>query len=132
MPIDYAATLAEHGFTDGAELRDTITAFDYEICGVLSYDDSPFDFEKSKVVRQPGNLNCLLFFNLHVKPDWTIHKATDLLMRSWYRWFAYTNPKCEKIERTVLPAKTTIRILTVSQSTACTIEFNLTKELCNE
>lgn len=127
MPIDYAVTLAECGFTDGAELHDTIAAFDYEICGVLSSDDSPFDFKKSKIVRQPENLNCLLYCSLYVKPDWTIHKATDALMRAWCHWFAYTNPKLERIERTVEPTGTVVRILTISQATACTIEFRLTR-----
>ncbi len=132
MPIDYAAILREHGFSEVTdELCNTITAFDYEVNGVLFDDDSPFDMEKSDTRRHYTDLNCMLSCSLVLKPGRAADSAVGYLVGKWFSWLRYQNPEYENIERITKADGVSVHILTIASSgqNACSIGFDIKSPL---
>lgn len=126
MSSEYTTILKSYGFSSLTEdLRNTITAYTYEINGVLFDEDSPFSTNESETRSQPEDLNTLVYCTLRLKTDSNIHDAINYLISKWYRWLRQSNPIYENIETTPLDNGTRIRILTISEHTACTIEFKI-------
>jgi hypothetical protein len=123
---EYTTILKTHGFSSLTEdLHNTITAYTYEINGVLFDEDSPFDANESETRSQPEDLNTLVYCTLRLKTDSNIHDAINYLISKWYKLLRQSNPIFENIETTLLENGTQIRILTISEHTACTIEFKI-------
>jgi len=126
VSIEYATTLNDYGFTTNTDdLYDTITAYVYEINGVLFDEDSPFIADKSETLRQPNNLNSLVHCTLPLKAGGNISEALSYLIAKWYQWLRQSNPILENIESIPCDEGTRIRILTIAEYTACTIEFKI-------
>ncbi|MEH6585194.1 MAG: hypothetical protein V7720_01480 [Halioglobus sp.] len=127
MPNDYASTLIEYGFTADTDFYDTVTAFDYEIGGVLFDEDSPFDAEGYDSIRSPEALDNLLSCQLTLKPGEELNRARSYLMSKWYRWLRQSDPVLENFEFMRLDNGFQLHVLTISEHSACTIRFNIVK-----
>lgn len=127
MSNDYASTLIKYGFTADTDFSDTVTAFDYEIGGVLFDEDSPFDLEGYDSIRSPEALDNLLNCQLILKPGEELRRARSYLMSKWYRWLRQSDPILENFEFFRQTSGFQLRVLTVSEHSACTIRFNVVK-----
>ena len=126
---NYEAILNDYGFTAGQDrLYDTLTAYDYEIYDAMLDDGSPFIENQIVTVRQPDNLNSLILCNLNVKNACTLYQAVAFIVTKWYHWLRQPYPLYENIERITSNGNVVIRILTVSDRSACSIEFHIKKE----
>ena len=133
MPLEYTEILNTHGFSSLTEdLHNTITAYIYEIDGVLFDEDSPFIADKSETLRQTDDLNNLICCTLQLKVGVGTHDGISYLISKWYSCLRQSTPTFENIERTPCDDGARIRILTISEHTACTIDFTIIQYMQKE
>ena len=125
LPIDYASLLNEHGFSTDTDFSDTVTAFDYEINGVLFDEDSPFELEQSETTRKHDILDNLVCSRLVLKSGENLSRAPEYLMSKWYQWLRQSDPVLENFEFLKMENGLLCRILTISEQTACTFRFEI-------
>lgn len=129
MKQDYHAILVEYGVHKIPEPEDTVLAFYHEIANTLFDDDSPFDFERSKIVQMPNCLEHMIQCSLKLKKGESSDKGIAYFEKKWSEELRYQNAKLETIDRTDSPFGTDIRILTIGNGGAvCSFLFTIVDE----
>lgn len=128
MERDYSSILAYYGFDQIPDPEDTTLAFYHEIHNTLFDDDSPFDANASMVVQLPNTLDYMIQCSLELKAGYATPAGVHYLIDKWYASLSYSNTKFEQIQRTSTPFGEEIRILAISEATACSFLFTVVDE----
>jgi len=133
MPVNYQALLEKYGVESIPEPEDTTRAFTCEIWGCLFDPDSPFDLERSSIDDFPDMLEHMLYCSLVLKAGKSVHDGVSHLIRTWYRWLHYENPKYECIQRTATSLGTDVSIFTISRhNNVCSFVFNIADDAADK
>ncbi|MBL4761574.1 MAG: hypothetical protein JKY93_02615 [Gammaproteobacteria bacterium] len=123
--MDHAHILQEHGFNDPDAIKDTALAYVYEINGVMFDDDSPFDLSNSTISDNVDDSSIPIRCMLYLKENQNIDDACRYLMDKWYHYLYQSDAMFESIQKRVFAVGVEIDILTISKTTACSIEFRI-------
>lgn len=122
---DFHSIMLDHGFTaDQYDFESTITGFDYDSHFALLDDRSIFDIDRSRSYRQWNNPNAYLRADL-VTRDGDIAAGVRFFYQRWLSELRYENPVREFIDQHRQGRCVTIRALTISQTNAMTMQFNI-------
>jgi hypothetical protein len=122
---DFAAILADHGFTpDHYDIDSTIAGFDYDLQFALFDEDTVFDIEQSKIIRQRDNPTAYLRCEL-VTQNASLNDALLLFLKRWDSELRYNNLTREILNITQQRKSIEIHALLISPQNAKTFHINI-------
>lgn len=125
---NFQSLLSDHGFTPNSyDFESTIIGWSYDIEFALFDSESPFDFQKSQIIRCWDDHEAYIHTKLFpVNGD--ISSATRFLLDRWYSELRYDNPVLEVVNVQRSPIQSVARMLTITKSNAMTLKFTSEKE----
>jgi hypothetical protein len=122
---DFAAILADNGFTpDYYDVDSTIAGFDYDLQFALFDEDTVFDIEQSKIIRQWDNPTAYLRCELTIR-NASLDDALLLFLKRWVSELRYNSATREILDITQLPESIEIHALLISTHTAITFHISI-------
>ena len=126
--LDFKKVLTAYGFgLVDEEMHSTIAGFSHDVSNALLSNSTIFDSEKSRIQRQPHNLNALLKCDL-IYRELSQIACLDHFFDIWFSEIRYSHPVREIIDIRNNSKSVSIQIVSVSQRTAITILFKLSPE----
>jgi hypothetical protein len=126
--LDFKKILTAYGFgLVDEEMHSTIAGFSHDVSNALLSNSTIFDSEKSRIQRQPHNLNALLKCDL-IYRELNQRECIDHFIDIWFSEIRYSHPVREVIDIRNSGKSVSIHILVVSQRTAITALCRLTPE----
>ena len=126
MYSNFQSILADHGFSNSKSQDLTIIGWSYDIEFACFDSQSPFDFQRSQIIRCWDNPEAYIHAIL-IPVDGDIAGATRFLIERIYSELRYSSPVLELITVHSNSTQSVLRMLTVSAVNAMTLKFTIQK-----